>query len=248
MLPTLNANRDFLIVSTKYKHGRGVQVGDLVSVFKPTSPTSRVCKRITGMPGDYILIDPSRASIATNMNHYLNDLVVRKKAASGADYGDLQSQLLSQQQQQQEQQQNQNQNQIQNQIQIQQLLSDHQHGKQQCQQQHQIRLAGLANKELDQLLDVFEETLPSNTTYSNKTSEAYDQYIKVPEGHCWITGDNLSNSLDSRTYNVVPLGLITGKIVAGIYVENSLVPWTWKLRKLEDISVWHDKEAFGSST
>ena len=42
----------------------------------------------------------------------------------------------------------------------------------------------------------------------------FGTYIKVPEGHVWVTGDNLSHSLDSRTYNALPMGLIMGKIVA----------------------------------
>ncbi|KAL9598827.1 MAG: hypothetical protein Q9219_004246 [cf. Caloplaca sp. 3 TL-2023] len=37
---------------------------------------------------------------------------------------------------------------------------------------------------------------------------------KVPEGHFWVLGDNLTESRDSRTYGPLPLGLITGKIIA----------------------------------
>ena len=44
--------------------------------------------------------------------------------------------------------------------------------------------------------------------------DRFSTYIKVPEGHVWVTGDNLSHSLDSRTYNALPMGLIMGKIVA----------------------------------
>lgn len=43
-------------------------------------------------------------------------------------------------------------------------------------------------------------------------------YVKVPIGYVWVTGDNLSNSNDSREYGPVPIQLIRGKIVARVSV------------------------------
>ncbi|KAK3359292.1 peptidase S24/S26A/S26B/S26C [Lasiosphaeria hispida] len=40
--------------------------------------------------------------------------------------------------------------------------------------------------------------------------------IQVPQGHCWIVGDNLAASRDSRYFGPVPLALIRGKVVATI--------------------------------
>ncbi|KAH9675442.1 mitochondrial inner membrane protease subunit 2 [Citrus sinensis] len=34
--------------------------------------------------------------------------------------------------------------------------------------------------------------------------------MKVPNGHCWVEGDNPSSSLDSRSFGPIPLGLIKG--------------------------------------
>jgi len=34
--------------------------------------------------------------------------------------------------------------------------------------------------------------------------------IKVPEGHCWVEGDNWGNSVDSNKYGPIPMGLIFG--------------------------------------
>lgn len=52
--------------------------------------------------------------------------------------------------------------------------------------------------------------------------------VQVPKGHIWICGDNLNHSRDSRHYGPVPLGLVTGKVVAELspemrWLENSLV-------------------------
>lgn len=51
----------------------------------------------------------------------------------------------------------------------------------------------------------------------------------MPEGHCWMLGDNLSESRDSRSYGPVPLALIKGKVAAKVapwrerkWIENSL--------------------------
>ena len=38
--------------------------------------------------------------------------------------------------------------------------------------------------------------------------------IRVPRGHCWVVGDNLSWSRDSRMYGPLPLALIKGKVIA----------------------------------
>ncbi|CAB4254484.1 similar to Saccharomyces cerevisiae YMR150C IMP1 Catalytic subunit of the mitochondrial inner membrane peptidase complex [Maudiozyma barnettii] len=112
MLPTLAPQNDFVHVlkHRKLVHTvglpRGLQIGDCVVLMKPHDSSQRVCKRITGLPGDLIQVDPS----------YDND---------------------------------------------------------------------------------FENC-----------------FIRVPRGHVWVTGDNLSYSLDSRSYSVVPLGLVVGKVVA----------------------------------
>ena len=55
--------------------------------------------------------------------------------------------------------------------------------------------------------------------------------LQVPEGHCWILGDNILESRDSRTYGPLPLGLIKGKVIAKVWplgeakwFENNLQP------------------------
>ncbi|XP_076927979.1 uncharacterized protein LOC143591750 [Bidens hawaiensis] len=40
---------------------------------------------------------------------------------------------------------------------------------------------------------------------------------KVPEGHCWVEGDNSAFSSDSRTYGPIPLGLIQGRVTHVIW-------------------------------
>ncbi|KAG4026417.1 hypothetical protein MFRU_041g00610 [Monilinia fructicola] len=58
-----------------------------------------------------------------------------------------------------------------------------------------------------------------------------DQMIRIPEGHCWLVGDNLEWSRDSRMFGPVPMALIKGKIIAKVlpwseskWFENGLQP------------------------
>jgi mitochondrial inner membrane protease subunit 1 len=35
---------------------------------------------------------------------------------------------------------------------------------------------------------------------------------QIPKGHCWVVGDNMAASRDSRMFGPVPMALIQGKI------------------------------------
>ena len=55
--------------------------------------------------------------------------------------------------------------------------------------------------------------------------------LQVPEGHCWLLGDNLPYSRDSRFYGPLPLALIDGKAIAKVlplgeigWLKNTLEP------------------------
>ncbi|KAK9706085.1 hypothetical protein RND81_07G103300 [Saponaria officinalis] len=41
--------------------------------------------------------------------------------------------------------------------------------------------------------------------------DTYDT-VKIPNGHCWVEGDNSATSLDSRSFGPVPLGLAQGRV------------------------------------
>jgi len=58
-----------------------------------------------------------------------------------------------------------------------------------------------------------------------------DVMIQVPEGHCWVIGDNLTVSRDSRHFGPLPLALIQGKVMAKVlpwaeraWIENNVQP------------------------
>ena len=61
MLPTVDIMGQWVVVSSRHRHGRGVQVGDLVTYDIPVSPESRGLKRVVGMPGDYVSLQAPMA-------------------------------------------------------------------------------------------------------------------------------------------------------------------------------------------
>ncbi|OCK85687.1 LexA/Signal peptidase [Lepidopterella palustris CBS 459.81] len=40
--------------------------------------------------------------------------------------------------------------------------------------------------------------------------------VQVPDGHCWVAGDNQEFSRDSRIFGPLPLALIKGKVIANV--------------------------------
>lgn len=126
MLTTLQANRDYVHALKTHRLGRNVDIGDCVVATKPTDPDHRICKRITGMPGDIVLVDPSSSSSLTNS--------------------------------------------------------------------------------------------PAKCV----ENDGFNKFIRVPEGHVWVTGDNLCHSLDSRSYSSLPMALIKGKVVAANSMDKGL--------------------------
>ncbi|KAF2226042.1 peptidase S24/S26A/S26B/S26C [Elsinoe ampelina] len=49
--------------------------------------------------------------------------------------------------------------------------------------------------------------------------------IQVPAGHCYVVGDNLDHSRDSRTFGPLPLALIKGKALCKITADGGWFPW-----------------------
>ena len=57
MLPTISVRNDWVYVSKLYRRGKGIQVGDVVSLKHPMFPGVGALKRVVGMPGDFVLRD-----------------------------------------------------------------------------------------------------------------------------------------------------------------------------------------------
>jgi mitochondrial inner membrane protease subunit 1 len=61
--------------------------------------------------------------------------------------------------------------------------------------------------------------MPGNFVLAGTPGRGEGRMLQVPEGHCWLVGDNLKWSRDSRMFGPVPLALVTGKVLWRVW------PW-----------------------
>ncbi|EME45684.1 hypothetical protein DOTSEDRAFT_87969 [Dothistroma septosporum NZE10] len=57
--------------------------------------------------------------------------------------------------------------------------------------------------------------MPGDFVLMNTPNKS-EAMIQIPEGHCWVVGDNMEHSRDSRSFGPLPLALICGKVTAKI--------------------------------
>ncbi|KAK2754514.1 Cytoplasmic glyoxalase II [Arachnomyces sp. PD_36] len=57
MFPTLHFKGDAILVSKLHKYGKGVEVGDMVTIRNPGFLSAAAGKRVIGMPGDFVAKD-----------------------------------------------------------------------------------------------------------------------------------------------------------------------------------------------
>ena len=67
MLPTMAASGEY-ILENKLIDPRKIKRGDLVTYLSPLDPTRIVCKRVVGLPGDIICVDPT-GELAPSTEH-----------------------------------------------------------------------------------------------------------------------------------------------------------------------------------
>ncbi|KAH6625471.1 peptidase S24/S26A/S26B/S26C [Boeremia exigua] len=61
-------------------------------------------------------------------------------------------------------------------------------------------------------------------------------FVRVPEGHCWLAGDNLEWSRDSRLFGPLPLGLVKAKVLAVVRPWES-ARWVGSEQDVVDVGV-----------
>ncbi|XP_012277368.1 mitochondrial inner membrane protease subunit 2 isoform X2 [Orussus abietinus] len=46
------------------------------------------------------------------------------------------------------------------------------------------------------------------------------EFLKVPDGHCWVEGDHTGQSMDSNCFGPISLGLVTAKATCIVWPPN----------------------------
>ncbi|WWD17941.1 signal peptidase I [Kwoniella shandongensis] len=154
MLPTLSQHGDCVLVSPlpywspfSERHSKkGPKRGDVIVATSPMDPRQTVCKRVIGVEGDMIEIEPRRGGQRKWVDAIGKDYMVDVPSSSESSFE-------------------------------------------------------------------FEEL--SSRLVPRRNGEG--QWVKVPKGHVWLVGDNMSNSTDSRKYGPVPIAMVKGKVLARVY-------------------------------
>ncbi|OIW29608.1 LexA/Signal peptidase [Coniochaeta ligniaria NRRL 30616] len=78
--------------------------------------------------------------------------------------------------------------------------------------------------------------MPGDYVLIDSPESGSDAMIQVPQGHCWLVGDNLPTSRDSRMFGPVPLALVSGKVIATLRSPGPGFEFKWITNPLKSYS------------
>ncbi|SPO21492.1 related to IMP1 - protease, mitochondrial [Ustilago trichophora] len=205
---------------TDQAQGTGLKVGDLVVALSPFDASRSVCKRVIGLPGDTVALDPRMRPIPESAWRGRTAVKSPAKDVNKSDVDGIESKMVS----------------------YEDLLASvgapsSVPSTSSSSQQPNTRTPTntVVEGEVDLLSSMDTDPSPSSsspqpdtaahnaaaitdlTTQTYIRSKGDVQYITVPLGHVWLAGENMANSTDSRHYGPVPLGMVRGKVLARVW-------------------------------
>lgn len=172
--------------------GKGPQRGDLIFAISPRNPRDTVCKRVVGIEGDIIEVDPRRGGGLNGERKWLaeEDRVYSSESHNSSSSGGGGS------------------------------GGGHGEGRGEGNVDG-VNRSKVEERSLDSEGRPLTFHIPAHAQAHGRRGEK--RFVKVPKGHVWLAGDNMSNSTDSRTYGPVSVGMIKGKVLARVSAAPFLV-------------------------
>jgi inner membrane protease subunit 1 len=171
----------------------GIKRGDIIIATSPTDPSKTVCKRVIGLEGDIIQVDPTR-NRGTSRSRLSREQQSKEKPTWEEIDAQHREEIRNRRRQQEE-------------------------------EEEEARRLATAEKSGMVLVPVFPGATPLATPARRRHSDT--AHVRIPRGHVWLAGDNLSNSTDSRAYGPVPVALLKGKVLARVSASGyGYVVWT----------------------
>ncbi|EST06049.2 Peptidase S24/S26A/S26B [Kalmanozyma brasiliensis GHG001] len=187
---------------TDQAQGTGLKVGDLVVALSPFDPSRTVCKRVIGLPGDTVALDPRMRPLPM---HAWRGRKAEPRPEGGNKDDKLDSRMVK----------------------FEDLLASVgepvEPGSRRSTTMNNSDVDLLKSMDTDAPHSREDDTQRHNSAAATEISNTYIrskgdvQYVTVPLGHVWLAGDNMGNSTDSRHYGPVPLGMVRGKVLARVY-------------------------------
>ncbi|KAJ9104649.1 hypothetical protein QFC21_002147 [Naganishia friedmannii] len=171
----------------------GIKRGDIIIATSPTDPSKTVCKRVIGLEGDVIEVDPTRSARRRQRRG-------RTRSWEGEGEDDREALSMAGKGTWEE--------------------ADAQHRHVLSQRAPHPATPPIPTQTGEILVPVFPTippTAPNSLIPTRKRPETGVGHVRIPRGHVWLAGDNLSNSTDSRAYGPVAVGLLKGKVLARVW-------------------------------
>lgn len=197
MEPTLHSNNVLLTEKVSVRRGH-IERGDIIVARNPANPRQFICKRIVGMPGDTVVLHSALSAVnpfAGPTGTTTTMAIGSKPNTTGASLVPAASTSTASSQSTLDRRRTNN--------------NLKRYGSSDP-AEHHMETDSLNADDDDDGGGLAEASSLRRRLFRTNV-------VVVPRGHVWVEGDNAANSLDSRQYGPIPIGLVRSRAVGRVW-------------------------------